>query len=231
MKISFILVKPAVPANVGAAARAMKTMGFSRMVLVNPCDHLSTEARMLAHASNEILENAEVFPTLKDALQDVDFVIGTTARRRTSRIDYHYVDKLPGLLYSKKKFADHVAVVFGSEESGLSNEDLALCNILSSVSMATKYPSLNLAQSIMVYAYQLSEFAGKKTTKAKREVNKNEWLALKEKSEMLLPLIGIKSDTLIYSRIMDRLALLGDTDIHLMHSVISRMDKTLQKKG
>lgn len=231
MKISFILVKPAVPANVGAAARAMKTMGFNRMVLVNPCDHLSAEARMLAHASNEILENAEVFPNLKEALEGVDFVIGTTARHRTSRVDYHYVDSIPGLLHSKKKNTGHVAVVFGSEESGLSNDDLALCHILSSVSMATKYPSLNLAQSVMVYAYQLSEFAGKKTTKSKREVNKNEWLALKEKSEMLLPLIGIKSDTLIYSRIMDRLALLGDTDIHLMHSVISRMDKTLKKKG
>lgn len=230
MKISFILVKPAVPANVGAAARAMKTMGFSRMVLVNPCDHLCMEARMLAHASNEILENAEVYSNLKDALHGIDFVIGTTARRRTSRVDYHYVDKLPELLQAKKKFANHVAVVFGSEESGLSNEDLALCNILSSVSMATKYPSLNLAQSIMVYTYQLSVFAGKKTSKLKREIDKNEWLALKEKSENLLPDIGIKSDTLIYSRIMDRLALLGDTDIHLMHSVISRIDKALNKK-
>lgn len=231
MKISFVLVKPAVPANVGAAARAMKTMGFSRMVLVNPCDHLSAEARMLAHASNEILENAEVFSTLKVALEGVDFVIGTTARRRTSRVDYHYADKLSEILRTKKKNINHVAIVFGSEESGLSNDDLALCHMLTSVSMATKYPSLNLAQSVMVYAYQLSEFAGKKTSKSKRKVNKNEWMALKEKSEMLLPLIGIKSDTLIYSRIMDRLALLGDTDIHLMHSVISRMDKALKKKS
>lgn len=231
MKISFVLVKPAVPANVGAAARAMKTMGFNRMLLVNPCDHLSAEARMLAHASNEILENAEVFTTLKDALKGIDFVIGTTARRRTSRVDYHYVDKLPEILHSKKKNINHAAIVFGSEESGLSNEDLALCHMLTSVSMTTKYPSLNLAQSIMVYAYQLSGFAGKETTNAKREVNENEWRALKEKSETLLPLIGIKSDTLIYSRIMDRLALLGDTDIHLMHSVISRMDKALKKKS
>ncbi len=73
LKISFILVEPAVPANVGAAARAIKTMGFDDLRLVKPCDHLSMEARMLAHASNEILENAKIFSTLKEALADIDF--------------------------------------------------------------------------------------------------------------------------------------------------------------
>ena len=71
MNIYFILVEPAVPGNIGAAARAIKTMGYSNMRLVNPCDHLSIEAKMLAHASGEILEEAELFSGLEEAIADI----------------------------------------------------------------------------------------------------------------------------------------------------------------
>ena len=75
--IIFILVRPAVPENVGAAARALKTMGFSRLRIVGSDAHREKPARILAHASNDILENAQAFPDLQSALADIDFVIGT----------------------------------------------------------------------------------------------------------------------------------------------------------
>ena len=80
MEICFILYKPAVPGNVGAAARAMNTMGFSHMRLINPCNHLGDEARMLAHGSHHILENATVHKTFEEAVGDLDLVICTTAK-------------------------------------------------------------------------------------------------------------------------------------------------------
>ena len=82
MNISFILVEPAVPENIGAAARAIKTMGFNDLRLVNPCDHLDMRAKMLAHASHEILENAKIFTNLSDAIADLDFTIATSAKQR-----------------------------------------------------------------------------------------------------------------------------------------------------
>ncbi|MGE0087944.1 MAG: TrmH family RNA methyltransferase [Bacteroidales bacterium] len=83
--IHFILVEPAVSENIGAAARALKTMGFSSLRLVKPANHLADEARWLAHASNDILENAHVFPSLKEAVKDMDWIIGTTAKKRKGK--------------------------------------------------------------------------------------------------------------------------------------------------
>ena len=87
MEVSFILVEPAGPENVGAAARAIKTMGFDDLRLVNPCDHLDMKARMLAHASNDILENAKVYQSFEEAIKDIDFVFATSAKQRWVKLD------------------------------------------------------------------------------------------------------------------------------------------------
>lgn len=225
MKISFVLVNPAVPANVGAAARAIKTMGFSELRLVNPCDHLGMDARMLAHASNEILENAQVFNSLGEAVKDIDLVIGATARHRTKRVEYIRSNLLTQLILEKGKSIRTVAVVFGSEESGLSNDDARLCDILTSISMAVKYPSLNLAQAVMVFAYELSPLAGRKLRAHAPKNDSESWKALKYKTEALLDGIGIAESDLLRTRIMERFALLGETDVHLLHSIIARLNK------
>ena len=115
MQISFVLVEPAVPENVGASARALKTMGFSSLYLVNPCDHLSGPARWLAHASGEILENARIFNSLEQALDEFDFVIGTTAKRRSVKVDYYPLDQIPSFLNKKQNIIQNLAVVFGRE--------------------------------------------------------------------------------------------------------------------
>ena len=83
MKISFVLVEPATPGNIGSATRALKTMGFESLLLVNPCDHLSNEARKLAYGSHDLLESAKVFNSLEEAIDNMDLVIATTAKKRT----------------------------------------------------------------------------------------------------------------------------------------------------
>ncbi len=135
MKFTFILVEPAVPENVGATARAIKTMGFRNLALINPCEYLSGPARWLAHASEEILENALIFPTLHEAVQEFDFIIGTSAKRRSVKHDYLSLSKLPELLESKGNTVRRTAIVFGREESGLGNEELKLCDLVTAVPM------------------------------------------------------------------------------------------------
>ena len=156
MEISFVITEPATPENVGAAARALKTMGYSDLRLVNPCDHLSAPARWMAHASEDILEKAQVFLSLEEAVESCDFIVGTTAKQRNVRHDYLPLQQLAEFLEKKEKVIRRVAIVFGREESGLSNKELGFCDLLTTVPLNSPYPSLNLAQAVMLYAYELS---------------------------------------------------------------------------
>lgn len=223
--ITFILVGPAVPENVGAAARAMKTMGISQLCLVNPCDYRGTKARMLAHGSNDILEKALVFETLGQAVEGIDFIIGTTARKRSKRVDYHPVEQLPEIILSKSGSIRTIGIVFGREESGLTNPEIALCHLLCTIPMATTYPSLNLGQAVMLFSYTLSDLTGWKSPKKVIQKNISSWNVLKTKTEILLPKLGISTDDLIFTRIMERFALLGETDVNLLHSIMAGLEQ------
>lgn len=227
LNIHFILVEPAVPENVGAAARAIKTMGFASLRLVNTKAHLDEKAGWLAHASNEILENAQEFSTLKDATKDIDWIIGTSAKKRRVNEDYYPSNKLNDLIKAKTGTIKNLAIVFGREESGLTNDELKLCDIVTSVPMKTTYPSLNLAQSVMIYAYTLSQLEYEEKN-PDQKTNLNELNILKIKTENILKEIGFKKDTAIYNRIMARLMILGETDIHLLLSIEHKIQEKLK---
>ncbi len=101
MKIQFILIEPLYPENIGSAARAIKTMGFTDLVLVNPCDYLSKEAKWLAHGSIDILENATIYKTLEEALTDIDFVIATTSKKRKTNFNYYSPAEINTIIENK----------------------------------------------------------------------------------------------------------------------------------
>ena len=226
MQIHFILVEPAVPENVGAAARAIKTMGFSSLRLVNTKAHLDEKAGWLAHASNEILESAQVFSNLKEAVQDIDWIIGTSAKKRRVNEDYYPSNKINDLIQAKANSIKNLAIVFGREESGLTNDELKICDIVTSVPMKTTYPSINLAQSVMIYAYTLS-MLNINDENPDKDVNQAELNILKTKTENILTQIGFKKDTAIYNRIMERLMVLGEKDIHLVLSIEHKIKEKL----
>ena len=228
MQIHFILVAPAVPENVGAAARAIKTMGFSSLRLVNTKAHLDEKASWLAHASNEILENATVFKSLKDATNDIDWIIGTSAKKRRVNEDYYPANKINELIKNKANTIKNLAIVFGREESGLTNDELKLCDVVTSVPMKTKYPSLNLAQSVMIYAYTLSMLEYEEEVQPVKESNQAELNILKTKTENILSDIGFVNDSPIYNRIMERLMILGEKDIHLLLSIEHKLNEKLK---
>ncbi|MBU0765430.1 MAG: tRNA/rRNA methyltransferase [Bacteroidetes bacterium] len=223
MEITFVLTEPAVPENVGAAARAMKTMGFDRLALVNPCDHLGDKARMLAHGSWSMLEQAQIFGTLADAVKNIDLVIGTSAKKRRVKEDYHPCNKLPDIIRSKGNTVKSIALVFGREERGLENEELQLCNIVSTVPMNEPYPSLNLAQAVMIYAYTLSEFTVNQTEIIQSQASSDELSALRLKVKQLLEKTYLKDRPVILNRIRERLNMTGETDVHLLHSVCNAL--------
>lgn len=229
-EIFFILVEPSVPGNIGASARAIKTMGFRRLRMVNPADHLSSEARTMAHGSHDILEQAEIFDTLEAAIQDLDFVAGTTAKHKNAHRDYYSLVTLPGFLKNRKSMIRKAGIVFGKEESGLSNAHLRACDVMVYIPMQTTFPSLNLSQAVMVIAYTLSLSQINKIPHAPVPTGPAPgFRKLAEIIEDSMNRIGILKGTPLYHRIRERISLLGQKDMHLLLSVIKHLNKTLNK--
>lgn len=231
MQIKFILVEPAVPENVGAAARAIKTMGFQELRLVNPCDYKCDKALMLAHGSHDILDNAMVFSSLSKALDDIDFSFATSAKQRWVKQDIVSSHELKSFIEKKKSSIQSVAIVFGGEESGLSNSDMALCDAVASIPLPQPYPSLNLAQAVMVFAYSLSSIAVSSLTTPSVAKENAGYKPLKDRIIQILNTIGITEASLVHGRVLERLGRISDEDINLLHSVSAKViDSTENSK-
>jgi tRNA/rRNA methyltransferase len=226
MKIQFILVEPGVPENIGASARAMKTMGFNTLCLVNPCEWKSGKSLWVAHGSSDILYSARISASLKEALAGSDFSIATSAKYRTVKQDFVPVKELYDLLMAKSRSVENISIVFGREESGLTNDEIRLCDIKSGIRMKNDYPSLNLAQAVMVYAYELSGLS-KISSLKENEKDKNSFSRLKLKIKTILSGLGITDNDNRFGRIMERISFLEDDDIHLLHSVCNNIMKEL----
>ncbi len=152
--VCFILVEPQYPGNIGSSARALKSMGFSELILVNPCDFQDSEAQRLAHASEDVLNAARIVPTLQEAIEDCHFIVATTQRHREYRFPYYTPEELAQKAIPLT-IEGRIAIVFGRERSGLTNEEIRLCDVISTAPAAVSHPSLNLAQAVLVYAYEL----------------------------------------------------------------------------
>lgn len=215
MQIHFILVNPAVPENIGFAARALKTMGFQSMRLVGLDLHNRKGARNTGYQSHDILDQVELFKSLEEAVKDVDLVIGTTAKTRIKRYDYYHPKDLAKLIAEKEDAVGSIALVFGSEENGLSNLELEQCDLLTTIPMQTTYPSLNLAQSVLLYTYELSRFA-QPAVKEEPQTSERLQKELKDKAEEILHWIGADQRPIRHQRMMDRLMHVNKRDTELL---------------
>lgn len=147
-------MEPRGPLNVGSAARAMKNFGLARLGIVGDhVDPLGEEARRMAVRSGEILEAAEIFPTLDAALAEATLVVGTTARMRHRQPTETARDAAGAILEAAGR--GDVAVVFGREDHGLSKDELARCHRVIAVPTSPQRMSLNLSQAVMLVAYEL----------------------------------------------------------------------------
>lgn len=152
-RIRIVLVNTSHPGNIGSAARAMKTMGLSELYLVKPERFPDPKAVELASGAADILDQAIVVETLDEAIAEATLVIGTSARSRA----------VPWPLISPREMGEkikleapqsQIAIVFGHEQSGLSNEELQRCHVHVQIPANPEYSSLNLAAAVQVLAYE-----------------------------------------------------------------------------
>ncbi len=152
--IRIVLVRPRGAANLGAVARAMKNMGLADLVLVEPGPVGGFASRAWAVHAGDVLEARRTAPSLAEAVRDCAVVVGTTARGGPYRDRARSPrEAAPELLRQAVK--QRIALVFGPEDHGLSNEDLKQCHQLLAVPTSAAYPSLNLAQAVLICAYEI----------------------------------------------------------------------------
>ncbi|MBV7559400.1 tRNA/rRNA methyltransferase [Enterobacter sp. ENT02] len=226
MHLSIVLVAPARPENIGAAARAMKTMGFTDLRIVDSAAHLEPAARWVAHGSGDILDNITTYATLADALHDITFTVATTAR---SRAKFHYYAtpaELVPMLKEKSQWLEKAALVFGREDSGLTNEELELADVLTGAPMVADYPSLNLGQAVMVYCYQLASLIQIPQPPV-TGTDENQLSALRARVENLLMQLGVADDQKMVDWLQQRLGRLEQRDTAMLHRLLHDIEKKL----
>ncbi len=153
--VRFVLVSPHYPENLGACCRAMKTMGFSQLGIVRP-SRLATPthpmAQKMAVKSWDVLDGAQIYDNVDEAVVGADLVVGSTARRGVTVVSPRELGRRVTLLARERK---KVALLFGNEKSGLTSAELGLCDAVVRVPIAADQPSLNLAQAVQVITYEL----------------------------------------------------------------------------
>ncbi len=151
--IRIVLVRPTHPGNIGATARAMKNMGLARICLVSPLNFPHADATARAAGADAVLENACLFDTLEQALAGCRLVVGTSARTRT--ISWPSLDpKAAAARVVSEAALGEVALVFGAERTGLTNEQLDRCHYLVHIPADPDFSSLNLASAVQIMAYE-----------------------------------------------------------------------------
>ncbi|QWR78624.1 RNA methyltransferase [Candidatus Magnetomonas plexicatena] len=153
--IYFVLIEPKEPGNIGASARAIKNMGFSNLVLVNPEGHLTMDAYLFAHGAEDVLEQAVVCTGLEEAVGQMHLVIGLSRRFGKTRGVFMPIAEAAKTVLSSSS-EGKVALLFGRENNGLNNKEVESCGFIAFIPTSTAQPSLNLAQAVLLTAYELS---------------------------------------------------------------------------
>lgn len=164
--LQVILVETSHPGNIGAAARAMKTMGLSRLVLVQPKFFPHAEATAMASGADDVLHQAQVYTDLKDALAHCHWVFGASARPRHVAWPTLDARSAAGAIKQRISQGANVALLFGSERVGLSNTQMDLCHFLVQIPCHEQYQSLNVAQAVQIIAYELFQIYGRELSAA-----------------------------------------------------------------
>ncbi len=162
--ITFILNKPQLSENIGACARAMKNFNFSKLVLINPKPTFPNDKIIATSVgAKEIIIKAKNYSNLKSALNNIDYLISTTARFRNKNIKHIELKDLKKINLSKK-----IAFLFGSEASGLSNNDISYSNYVLKIPCNSKFKSLNLSHSLIIVAQHIFELLNDNKIKYKK---------------------------------------------------------------
>ena len=153
-KFRIILCRTSHPGNIGSSARALKTMGFSRLYLVKPNNFPSSEANSLASGADDVLKEAIIVESLEDALIGVNYTVGFTARKRELTQPHENIRTTATKIFPMAE-KNEVALLFGNEKNGLSNDEIKHCQILSFIDASKDYSSLNLSQAVQIVCHEI----------------------------------------------------------------------------
>src|SRR5690554_4401361 len=156
-QIQIVMVNTTHAGNIGAAARAMKNMGLSQLVLVDPIAKVDHDSLALASGANDILDNLRLVATLEEAVADCHLVVGTSARSRHFLWPLLTARQCGVKVREALPAGNKVAIIFGREASGLSNEELHLCNAHVHIPCNSEFSSLNVAQAVQVLCYEMRQ--------------------------------------------------------------------------
>jgi len=234
-KIKIVLIETSHPGNIGSAARAMKTMGFSNLYLVDPKCEINEISYAMASHAGDILDNAQVANNLSEVLGNCNYIIGATARQRDIPIEIlnprEIANKVNEDLY------DEIAILLGNEARGLTNEQLSLCSVGLHIPSNKEYTSLNLASSLQIILYEIlfkSENDASYINKINKEdIASNEKLLglLNHMSKVLKDIDFIKDDRPMIVRKINHIfkkATLSEEEINILRGVLSAIENHSQ---
>lgn len=231
--IAIILVRPKFPENIGSVARAMKNMGLNRLMVVNGTSSLHPSAYKLASGAEDILERAEEFFSLQEAISEMGCVVGTTSRGRKERAPDFTPEALAKKLIpiSQKNL---IGVAFGSEKEGLTNEELSLCHLCVRIPSVESFPSLNLAQAVMVVCYALFQSSVGTRTPSVQLAHSGELERMFEHMERTLIQIGFldSNHPERMMRVLRRLFgrnQMNEREVQILQGIWSQMDHCLKE--
>ena len=194
--INIVLVDTIHPGNIGSVARAMKTMGLSRLSLVNPRIFPSGEANALSGNATDVLESANIYSSIKDAIKDSTFVYATSSRDRSIQWPIMDASSAAEKISNEVASDKEISIIFGKEDRGLTNTELEYANNLIEIPANPEYPVLNLAMSAQIICYEIF--------KVYNSNNIKEWRDYPEvNSEQLQRLIDHFIDTAVKIDVID----------------------------
>lgn len=239
--VKIVLVNTSHPGNIGATARAMKTMGLSELILVSPHLFPHREATFLAAGADDILERATVAHSLREAIRDCQWVIGVSVRQRKLE---RPIDE-PRICAEKiSLYSGCVAVVFGRENNGLSNEELSLCHTQICIPSHPDFGSLNIAAAVQIICYEIRMAMLAKTQGTILKVKKRTTLPLAN-ADQVAGFYAHLRDTLIAlkafnpkqpRRLMQRLQLLFNraqltvTELNILRGILKAVNRKIKKE-
>ena len=194
--INIVLVDTIHPGNIGSVARAMKTMGLSRLSLVNPRVFPSDDAIALSGNATDVLKNAKIYKNIREAIKDSTFVYATSSRDRSIQWPIKDAASAAKDIHAEVNNNNEISIIFGKEDRGLTNDELENANRLIEIPANPIYPVLNLAMSVQIISYEIF--------KASSDISLKEWRDYPEvNSEQLQMLIDHFIDTAVEIDVID----------------------------
>ncbi|MBN1522708.1 MAG: TrmJ/YjtD family RNA methyltransferase [Candidatus Aureabacteria bacterium] len=235
--IHILLVRPRHVGNIGSSARAMKNTGFSQLVLVDPAPYDVPETYMMGWNSEDVIKNALVFSSLKEAVASYHLVVGTTRRKGKGRENLYPLEELLEEILSVAG-KNRVAVLFGTESTGLLNSDLKECHKLAYIDTSTVFPSLNLSQAVLVVCYELHKLLRREKPKSRlRPAGKAHLDLMYTHIDHTLKVLGydVKGNRPLRQQILKRIravfsrALLEKKDVQMVRGICQQIEKHLSR--